>query len=1012
MNKIKFWQSWDTHTKYPYLFILGLSIAALLLGAYHYITGNDLAFAWDKISDLQVVPLPVHESTHLLETFTLTADGYLLLEQYDIAQPVFRTTPSAFMLGFLVVCLAFYIATISAMKRTAYFGGMALLMLLLATFNMDALGVYGSETGQTMLVISIIVLAIASYGFQAFWVTTSLLWRVAAILGVEILLGLLIYTESEFPASLITLHLVNYSSIGFLVATVLFILWVAYENVNALLWINTQAKTAERRFSIWQFLLISFLYLLNLALLYLRHMGYVEFDIFYINGYVLLLLSAISGFWGMRQREAYYGGLFRFKPVGAVLYLVFATVAFLSIGYAYATANDSLTVMYHDVIVYTHLAFGFAFLLYVLVNFSRLLEERLQVYKVVYQPKSFSLFAFLIVGTVLTAILVMRTQYRVYFYAKAGYYNYLGDLYRASDNHMLAARFYEESDIYDPDNVKANYSLADMHRAAQESNNEIIRLKNAVVKRPNPKLYIRLANLYDGKEFFFEKMYVLREGLAKFPESGELYNNMALLYAQTSITDSTDYYFDLAQQYSSNEDFVKSNRLAFYTKQAMLEPARELLQDSKGDYTTLRSNAALLRQLIGVQPDAKDAFVPDSLQQVEDFTLFYNQTIGTLNTADTTRLAAINAYIAEPDNQLFQESLIYLKGLVQHYNGQPKEARAVVENLALAASARSGYYYDALGIWMMEENNYRAAAAYFKQAKDRGNPQSYISEGYAHAMAHQPAKAVQALEEVGFTGNKPVIEVAQKLATVLRQNVSAILATGADEDKVTFLLTYLPRLSFEEVNKLVDAVEDKDLKRRALVARIDYLINLRRWKTANDLLKEAGPQLQPEGELRSKLNVQQMKVWLETKNYDVLLSRMNNLHLTERDKRLTLYYRARVADLKGRTQEAATRYEQALKMLLYKEEVVLAAADFFSRYKPKEENAYNILLAGITYNAQSAELQKAYALESINQGLYSYADDALAVLKDLLPAAEYSTFSDKLLKQRQQSEARADDWQL
>ena len=1013
MDKIKFWKGWDTDTKYPYLFLLVLCFLALASGIFFYFAGENYAYGWDKITDLQVVPVPVHEVSRLLENFTLSADGYLLFEQYDVTQPRVNTAAAALFLGFIWFGLVFYAAAISTMKRIPYFVGMLLLMLFLASFNFDVLSIFGSGASQTALLTSIVFLALGTYTFHAFYPQVRFSLRLLAMLGIVTILGVMVYSEAEFSAELVTLHLVNYSSLGTLAVSLLFIMWVAYENVNALLWINTQAKTPERRFSLWQFILVTVLYLLSLLLLYLRHIGYLQADLVYINAYVILLLSTVAGFWGMRQREAYYRKLFPFKPTGAVLYLVFATLTFASIGYAFATANDTYIVLFRDLVVYTHLAFGFVFFIYIIMNFGRLMEQRLPVYKVVYEPKSLSIFSFFMLGLILFAILVVRTQYRSYMYAKAGYYSYLGDLYTASGNDMLAERFYEESDLYDINNVKANYSLASLYRRSEQRNNEILRLKDALAKRPNPKLYVRLANLYDDKRYFFEKLYVLQEGARKFPESSEIYNNLALMYAQTSVQDSTEYYFNLAQQHASDKDFIYSNRLAYYTRQAMLKPAQALLDESiKGKYKTLRSNTAVLRQLLGLEPREKEAFMPDSLESVEDLTLFYNQTISRLSEGDTARIEPINRFLSSPGNQLFFEDLLYLKGLVHHYNGRPREGRRLLENLALQAEAKSGYYHYALGHWMLDEKNYKAAAAYFKRAKDNGYQNAYLAHGYALALANQPQQAIEALQEVAYTENEAAIAVAQDLMAVLEQNTQTIITEAPDKDKVQYMLAFLPQLRTDEVNALVQAVQDKDLKRQALVARVDYLMEKKRWKEAYDAIQDASSRLQPEGELRSALNLQQLRLWLYTGKYDVLLSKMDQLYLTGRDKRQHLYFKAKVAEARGRNEEAASRYTQALKMLLYDEEVVLAAAEFFEKHEPKTEKAYNVLLSGITYNPYAAELHKAYALESVELGLYSYADEAKEALRGLLPAAEYVIFIQKLDKKRQEAEARAEDWQL
>ncbi len=1012
MPKTNFWKNWDTNLKYPYLFLLVLAAAALLLGGYYYLAGTSAAYSWDKLPDLKVVSLPVGEVTGLLQPFTLYADGYLLFEQYDTGPAKVHTWPAVVFLVILGFCIAFYTAAISTMRQIPYFIGVLLLMLFLATFYIDELQILGTEQSQTTLLIVIVLLAGLSYGFQAFWKHIAFGWRVLAMVAILLVIGAAIFAESEFTPALTAMHLVNYSSLATLLISVLFMIWVSYENVNALLWFNTQGSTPERRYSLLQFVLIAGLYLANMLLLYLRHIGYLKTDLIFANGFIILLLSVIAGFWGMSQREVFYGKYFPFRPTGAVLYLVFATILFLSIGYAFATANDPLTVTFHDLIIYTHLVYGSVFFMYILINFSRLLKERKAVYKVVYEPHMFTLFSFFLMSTVILAILVIRVQYRPYYNTKAGYYNYLGDLYLATGNIELARRYYEESDVFDINNVKANYSLATMARQNSQRNEEILFLKGAVSKRPNPKLYVRMANLYDQKEYFFEKLYVLHEGINRFPESGELYNNLALLYMQTSVTDSTEYYFNLAEKYSDNKEAVQSNRLAFYTQHGFIEPAQQLLSETKdARYTSLKSNRTALEQLLGIKQKNKEPFAPDSLEQVEDFTLFYNRVLSNLHSGDTSRLKDIDRYLSVSGNRIFYEDLLYGKALLHHYGGLPKVARSVIENLALTASGRSGYYYYALGIWMLEEENPLAAAQYFKQSKDLGYAPGYLAHGYALAIANRPQEAANALQEVNYTDLKAEGESAGELYELLQQNVAQVIANGTDADKIKYLQANLPHFKPQQVDALVQSIKEKDLHRMALLARIDYLVQKKQLRQANKAIKAAASQLPPEGELRSRLNMQQLKLWNATQNYDILLDRMENVHLTDRHKRYKVFFKAEIAAAKGRDREAAERYKQAVKVLLYDADVVTAAARFFSKHNPDEMTAYEMLLDGIIYNPYSVELQKAYALQSLDNGLFNYAQEALGRLENLLPASEYSIFIKQFERQREAAEQNANAWQ-
>jgi hypothetical protein len=108
------------------------------------------------------------------------------------------------------------------------------------------------------------------------------------------------------------------------------------------------------------FLIVSFLYLINLALIWLKNTRSIDWDILAISPFVLYLTSVMLGIWGFRrliqQQEAV-----SFRDSGAYLYAGLALVTTLTMAYAFVTANDPLVELFEDVIVYTHLAMGLVF---------------------------------------------------------------------------------------------------------------------------------------------------------------------------------------------------------------------------------------------------------------------------------------------------------------------------------------------------------------------------------------------------------------------------------------------------------------------------------------------------------------------------------------------------------------------------------------------------------------------------------------------------------------------------
>jgi len=101
---------------------------------------------------------------------------------------------------------------------------------------------------------------------------------------------------------------------------------------------------------------------------------------------------------------------------------------------------------------------------------------------------------------------------------------------------------------------------------------------------------------------------------------------------------------------------------------------------------------------------------------------------------------------------------------------------------------------------------------------------------------------------------------------------------------------------------------------------------------------------------------------------------------------------ARQAEQQHNQQAAAKAYQRIAREAPFNEQALLAAADFYSRRKDYAA-AYEALHDGLAENPGSIRLLQAYALSAADAGLSEYATDALARLRQLLPAAEYATFA-------------------
>lgn len=92
------------------------------------------------------------------------------------------------------------------------------------------------------------------------------------------------------------------------------------------------------------------------------------------------------------------------------------------------------------------------------------------------------------------------------------------------------------------------------------------------------------------------------------------------------------------------------------------------------------------------------------------------------------------------------------------------------------------------------------------------------------------------------------------------------------------------------------------------------------------------------------------------------------------------------------TLEAAKNYRRIVREAPFNEAAVLAAAAFYTRHR-NHSAAYEALRAGLDETPDSLPLLRAYVLAAADAGLTEYAADALARLRQRLPAAAYATLA-------------------
>ncbi|HEX8351061.1 MAG TPA: hypothetical protein VF598_13945 [Hymenobacter sp.] len=991
------------------MLLLGLVASlALALACYYYFTGDDQTFPIQPVAQLAPLPAtlpPVHIG---LSELPVRVNGYLVTQTYDVAGPYVQPVAAAMLLGLLAVCLVYYLAVVSTLARPGFVVGMGLMIFLLMSLNADLLGIFDSRE-QYFLILSLVILGLPAYAFHAFWPATSLQLRLLAFAGLVAGLSGLLLWRSDYSAPITMLHLASYYTVSGAVIVALLAVWVSYENVYGLLWFNTQAENPNSRFGLWPFVLASSLYLGILLLYYLNEGELLLFAGLHLDPYVLLVPAVLVGWLGLHRRAATYSEWVPYWPGAASLYLVLTAMAAGSLGYALATANDPLLAAGRGFVGLALLAGGAGFLLYALLNFAPLIRRRLQVYRVVYEPRRFPFYAVFLFTLGVLAVVETRNNFFAGDQVQAGYYNNLGDLTRLQSEQqpqaeglaLLAERYYAESDVLDRFNRKASFGRAALYRFRAQRQNEINALRRALSRQPSEKVSLRLAALYTDPRDFFDRLQVLREGLKAHPRSAFLASDLAQLYTRSTLTDSVATYQARAEAAAPDNAVLRANKLAFLVQHQQWQAAREVAKASiPDDATALKSNALFFGQLTGAKQEPSPSPILVQDLTLSEFARVYHTALHNLGRRDTSLLPVLHQLAQRPGNAAYFEQLTFLQALTQHYGGRLVAAQATLLPLTSGTGPEAGYYHSLWGTWLLDQQLYSSAAARLAVARQGGYSEAALPRAYAFALNGQLDSA-RTLANMAAQAKDPlIVRPARSLLQVLDLDFNRDYRLAADSVRAQYLVIRGASLYPESLVLQAAALGSPASRSAALLAQIPRALQVGQTQEAQEAIQRFAPAATDKTALASAWNIVRGQLFTKTGATAELEKLLPTAFFTPTDQSYKLYFQAALASAKKQVPTAAKLYARLGREAPFLEPAMLAAAAFYTEQQ-NFTGAYTLLQQALAYNPESVALLKTYALAAIPAGLSDYAEEPLQRLRTLLSPAEYATF-------RQQYDARRD----
>jgi Tfp pilus assembly protein PilF len=671
--------------------------------------------------------------------------------------------------------------------------------------------------------------------------------------------------------------------------------------------------------------------------------------------------------------------------------------------------------MFEDAIIYSHMSMGLVFYAYVLVNFKTPMQEALPVHRVVYQPKFFPFYYARGLSVIIIVLLLFYANFYPIYQSIAGYFNNLGDLYTLKRDYFLAEQYYKLGVQYDARNHKSNYAIASLARTQGDKIAAISFLKQANLKNPSSYAYGSLSDIYLEEELIFESLFTLRQGIQRFPGSGELHNNLALIFNRTGIADSAYHYFRRAADADAEPQVVHTNELAFWIKNRdlfTLNTDSLLGQQENTAHVSLQNNRLVLSQLgnSGRKASLLSIFEKDSLLTRERFAYLFNFTLHQKNKPDSTLPKLIQRLAAVEQNAVYAEDLRLAHAAYEYYANDRAKGLDMLNLLVSEKPTREVYFNKILAMWLMQQNVFNGAAEHFKIASDLGDSTSLPNYAIALSEAGQWPEALVAWSALEGQAEEELKKTASQMQTIgqaILGGKPASVATGLDDAGKALLVHFSKDILLPQVAASITSTPYRALVQTGLAERYIQRDSLGQ---AQRLLSVASSSAGLEEDLQARIRAVNLHLLSMGNDSIANLAAIDSVRVPEEYNDKKTFWKARVYEKTRQYGQAEQYYQQAIKRLPTDPDVVKYAAGFYNNVRRNPDRAYEISLTAIQLHPSSPELLKIYILQCLEMRLLSYAEESVDKLQYLTSAADYQAFGQIYEAKRASVENMFSDW--
>ncbi|WP_258101248.1 tetratricopeptide repeat protein [Marinoscillum pacificum] len=924
-------------------FIIALFIGATILLLYRYHRGYDDSIAYNVTTSAESTEFAAYPFSKGPFQFSFKGDTYSLAEVFA-AGPITRDiNAETGILILILIGLALTLSVVTTLSRTFFIGVMALFILFIIGLKLQDIGFFGFDSESSFASIVVMALIVLpSYLFHAFFPEVKTLIR---FLTFSIVIAGIVLFSGVSQQELVDQFTVG-SNFGLIIIGILFLFFIAEENVFAILYLITKSKGGKNNHI--HFVVFSLVYLGILGLYYGKKSGSISTEVAFFDPFVLLVVSGLVALWSYGHKVDLYKNLFSSEEMrNLIAALGIITFGFLSL--AMYRGNDAIYEGFHYVIVYAHLAFGIFFLIYVLINLLTPLVSGLEVYKVVYKSQNFPYASARLAGMVGVAAFFFLANKEPLLLFKAGQYNYLGAQSEAKGEDLLAVGYYDEGTVFGHDNHFSNYKLAYRELQKGDFQEANFRFGRAALRYPSPQAYINKSSTYALMSEATPSLVALKEGLKDFPKNPQLQNNLGLTYIdQDKINEAVE----LLSDNSLSGEWTNANLVNLWKIKPTTESAEEDF-----DRGNVAVKANVLNNLLKSGNQSNISFDTASLYPsyplhrlaylINASWYFTNEEIP----------REIERTLANPVNETVFWKAKWAAALSLYGQGKINDALRTIDQLIPESTEdQKARLFNHMGLIALSQHSIEEALRFFEKA---------VAEGSQAALLNKQASLLEIANfEEAANWSEYLVSIDSSYQG-LQQDLSAIeTPSGLSEDLQKMrLYYYYKQYSLAEISVLLKDAPDT------------YVQSM--WaKVAKETIST--------GDIETYLHYKGVfDSYLEKEFFtepELVLALLNNKQVPASDHPVSQIV------LSGDTSKIHELVNIA-NLNAYNEPLVLGIVNYA---ESRDLNtAYQILVEAIDINKTNVVYRKRYVMAAIKSGLNNYANDMLNELKTMISPSEH-----------------------